>query len=179
MNKTWESGSWMQTHSGRKFFPLNPQPEDIVIEDIAHALAHICRYGGHINTHYSVAQHSVLVASCLPDDLALTGLLHDATEAYLGDVVRPLKVLLPDYQAIEDNLSLVIGEKFGVQLLPMPALVKEMDTRILSNERAALFDNQLDWALDALSPAPLNTYIRPWTAQTAKATFLRAFEELS
>lgn len=169
----------MQTHSGKKFFPLDPTYDSICIEDIAHALAHICRYGGHINTHYSVAQHSVLVASCLPKELALTGLLHDATEAYLGDVVRPLKVNLPDYKQIEDNLSIVIGGKFGVQLLPLPAEVKEMDTRILFNERSALFDHHLSWHSDALPPAPLNTFIRPWTAQTAKATFLRTFEQLS
>lgn len=169
----------MQTYSGKRFFPLDPDPNDIVIEDIAHSLARICRYGGHVNSHYSVAQHSVLVSRCLPPELALTGLLHDATEAYLGDVVRPLKLLLPDYRAIEDNLSLIIGEKFGVQLLPMPALVKEMDTRILNNERSVLFNDQLDWDTFGLEPAPLDSEIVPWPAPNAERFFLWTFEELS
>src|SRR5262245_27549306 len=98
-------GDWMQTISGRKFWPLDPRPEEVCIEDIGHALSLVCRFGGHCHTFYSVAEHSVRV-SLLAEDMAkssahwtdenirmiaLSGLLHDAAEAYIGDMVRPLK----------------------------------------------------------------------------------------
>jgi hypothetical protein len=94
-------GDWIQTYSGRQFWPLDPRVEDVHLEDIAHALSNVCRYTGHVREFYSVAEHSVHVSwSCEPED-ALWGLLHDASEAYLADMARPVKQNMPVYVAAE------------------------------------------------------------------------------
>ena len=90
-------GDWMQTHSGIQFWPLDPRPEDILIEDIAHALSNQCRFAGHCCFHYSVAQHSVLVSENVPAQDAMWGLLHDAGEAYLVDLPRLRSSTIPNW----------------------------------------------------------------------------------
>lgn len=92
------------TRSGRQVSLLNPQYSQIDIGDIAHGLAYRFRFNGQTSRFYSIAQHSLMVASILPDHHKMVGLLH-AAEAYVGDVVQPLKVLLPDYQAIEHRFT--------------------------------------------------------------------------
>lgn len=94
----------ISTKSGRRLYVQNPTIAQIDIEDIAHGLAHQCRFNGQTSNFYSVAQHSVIVASILPPELKLAGLLHDASGAYLGDIVQPLKELLPDYLEFEVKL---------------------------------------------------------------------------
>lgn len=91
-------GDWIQTYTGRQFWPLDPKPEEVCIEDIAHALSQQCRYAGHTIRFYSVAQHSVEIALRVPRAAALWGLLHDAAEAYLVDLPRPVKYLMPAYK---------------------------------------------------------------------------------
>lgn len=140
-----DRGPWIQTFSGRAFFYEDPQPEDIHIEDIAQALGHQCRFGGHSSRFYSVAEHSVLVSRCFADpELRMIGLLHDATEAYMLDLPKPLKNLLPAYTEYEDRLWRVIAEKFGLPL-EIPAEVHEADTRMLITERPQLFPRMLPW----------------------------------
>jgi hypothetical protein len=107
-------GDWMQTYTGRAFWPLAPQADDIDPADIAHALSMLCRYGGHVERFYSVAEHCVLMSYAVPPGYALWALLHDATEAYMGDMVRPLKRSMPEYQAAEARLSAVICDRFGL-----------------------------------------------------------------
>src|SRR5665647_1805094 len=116
------------TLSGIRFWPLLPNPGDILVEDIAHALAHQCRFGGHASKFYSVAEHSVHVSELCPVQDALWGLLHDASEAYLIDLPRPLK-LLPEfapYREAERQLQRAVAARFG---LPedQPASVTEAD----------------------------------------------------
>lgn len=140
-------GDWIQVFSGLQFWPLDPRPEDIRLTDIAHALANLCRFGGHCRRFYSVAQHSTLAARYAPEGLRKTALLHDATEAYLVDVPRPIKRSLVGYKEIEENLARVIGERFDLDLVQLPRAVKEVDERLLFTEKR-----------DLTGPAPA-----PWT----------------
>lgn len=134
--------SRIQVAHGRVIDPLNPSVDDIYIEDIAHALSNQCRFSGHVTRFYSVAEHSVRVSkACKPED-ALWGLLHDATEAYLVDLPRPLKRapgLGDEYLKIEANLQRIICEKFGL-VDEMPESVHEADNALLMTEARDLLD---------------------------------------
>ena len=125
---------WFQTYTGKQFHPMDPTVDEIDICDIARGLSMIARFNGHTLFHYSVAQHSLLVSENVPNAVRLEALLHDASEAYLGDMVRPLKRSMPEYRAAEDRLERVIAERFGL-IYPWPAEVKEADNRALMTER--------------------------------------------
>ncbi len=138
--------STILTHSGIEFDLCKPDPDLIEIEDIAHALSNLCRFTGHTKHFYSVAQHSYLCATLVPQEHQLEALLHDAAEAYIGDVSSPLKALLPGYQMIEFNLEQAIRKRF--ELPPKKsAWVKEADLMMLAAEKAQLmpkFEEQWD-----------------------------------
>src|SRR4030043_1424578 len=109
-------GTWSQTYTGKKFWSLDPKPEEVDIKDIAHSLAFQCRFNGHTIPFYSIAQHSVLVSKIVPPEQALAGLFHDAAEAYTGDIVAPLKKFLPPvFKEIEKAIEEVIFEHFGIK----------------------------------------------------------------
>ena len=164
----------VSTKSGRRVSLLNPSPSQIVIGDIAHGLAHQCRFNGQTNKFYSVAQHSVLVASILPRELRLAGLLHDASEAYLGDVVQPLKDLLPEYQSIEANFCEVLGARFGVNLQHNYA-IRHADLVVLATERRDLMPmDTADWSSIA-GITPLSRTIKPKSPEAASAQFMEMF----
>jgi hypothetical protein len=131
---------WMQTFpSCLAFDLLNPTPDMVRIEDIAHHLSQICRYTGGCNRIYTVAEHSLHVSDLLIDAspcVRLQGLLHDATEAYVGDVSSPLKALLPEYRVIEDRIASVIATKFG--------LPQELDPSVKKADMIALFSEKLE-----------------------------------
>jgi 5'-deoxynucleotidase YfbR-like HD superfamily hydrolase len=169
-------GDFFFTASGVQFWPLDPRPEEIRIEDIAHGLAHVCRWGGHSRSHFSVAQHSILVASHLPPGLKLQGLLHDATEAYLGDMIRPLKRNMEAFREAEYRLWMVIAEKWNLPLECDPA-VKEADERALETERQDLCHQNAMLASNGLPRFPET--IHSWYPQYASGMFLLTFRELT
>jgi hypothetical protein len=125
----------IRTSSGRLFWPLDAREEEIQLEDIAHALSQLCRFVGHTRMFYSVAQHSVLVSRLCPPADALHGLLHDASEAYLGDVSRPIKhqPIFAAYREAETRLQGLVYLRFG--LTPVePKTVKAADEKALHAE---------------------------------------------
>lgn len=173
---SWQRGHWMQTFTGRQFYPLDPRPEDIDIVDIAHALSMQCRYNGHVHTFMSVAEHCVLVSQVVAPEFALWGLLHDATEAYVGDMIRPLKLHMPEYRAVEDRVMLAIAQRFGIAPT-MPPEVKTADSRILLDERAALLGAPAgDWNV---AGEPYGIEIPAWDPQTAETQYLQRFMALT
>jgi hypothetical protein len=123
----------IRTVSGRYVNLLDPQPDTLHIEDIAHALSQMPRFGGHLPVHYSVAQHSIWVADAVPQPFKLAALMHDASEAYLMDMPRPLKVLLPAYKGIEQRFMAAIATKYGFDP-DMHPLVKAADEAALHRE---------------------------------------------
>lgn len=166
------------TASGNYFHFLLPERNAVLVTDIAHALSNVCRFGGHTREFYSVAQHSVLASEIVAPEFALAALFHDATEAYIGDVTRPLKNLLPDYRAIEARLHADIFRKLG---LPeeLPAEVKTADLILLATEQRDLMPEHNDvWAVIAGVDA-LPDSIVPWSAVEAEEYFLERYRELA
>jgi hypothetical protein len=168
-------GEWMQTYTGRKFYPADPHGDEVDIMDIAASLSNMCRYGGHCLRFYSVAEHAVHVAANVPNEFKLTALMHDASEAYLVDIPRPLKPSLTNYYELENQLMSVISKKFGTTW-PLPDEVKYADNAILRDERAqnmASLDVPPEVWGDKL-PA-LGARLQFWTPDRAKNEFLIAF----
>lgn len=176
-NSKVRKGDWIQTYSGIQFWPLDPRPEEIVLEDIAHALSNLCRFGGHCLKFYSVAQHSLHVAQ---QSLPIAGLLHDATEAYLIDVPRPIKRNLDGYAAIEERLAYVVSERFGVDLVNLPHAVKDADERMLRTEKRDLLKAApAPWSIaQGVSSEPYDFEIDPEEPYRAKMKFLQYAKEI-
>lgn len=148
-------GDWIQTFTGKQFWPLDPSEDEISIYDIAHSLSMQCRFNGHCNRFYSVAEHCVRVSvECPPED-ALWGLLHDASEAYLSDIPRPLKRLTEfvKYRESEFFLQSVIYARFGLRG-PEPAVVKRMDNVLLATEKRDLMSEPPEEWEDLPVPLP-------------------------
>jgi uncharacterized protein len=179
-----EPGPYIQTVSGRRFNPLEPDPAEIEIGDIALALSHQCRFGGHCRPYCSVGQHSCLVADLVEErgggrDEALWALLHDASEAYLVDLPHPLKHrsdLGRLYAAAEDQLQAAICERFGLPVAA-PAIVKQVDRALLATERREVASVAWHWPeLDGVEPLDLE--IEPWLPERAREEFLARYERL-
>lgn len=170
------SSGWIQTYTGRQFFPCDPRPTDFDIHDIAHALSLQCRFNGHCSTFYSVAEHSVRVSGICSAQNALWGLLHDLGEAYLGDMPRPVKLFFPDFTRYEERLLQAACETFGL-MWPMPAEVEAADDRLLATEARDLMGPLPEPWTDGL--VPLDERIEPWSPADAERAFLKRFEELS
>jgi hypothetical protein len=178
----------IQTYSGIMIDLQNPDMADILVPDIAHQLSNICRFTGASRKFYSVAQHCSLVSKLIQEDgpLKLTGLLHDASEAYLSDVVSPLKALLPDYHVLEKKMEQAVILRFGLNISDFDE-VKFYDRLALDIESKALLgprypnywpeagtilsskDYDLDWEL-------LN--VKPLSPEEAEKEYLDIFNKL-
>jgi len=165
------------TVSGNYFDFNNPENSVIDIVDIAHALSNICRFTGHVRNHFSVAQHSVMVSRLVPPKFALMGLLHDASEAYLGDVASPLKMMLPDYKLIEARVEKAVLNRFGMPDKLDPC-IKVADLIALATEKRDLMpESKTDWEI-LKGIKPCEEKIRTMYPITAYNLFLDRFDEL-
>lgn len=164
----------MQTYTGRLVDLANFSHLDVRLPDISHSLSMINRFTGHTSSPYSVAQHSVYVSRLLPKNLALWGLMHDASEAYLGDVATPLKAMLPDYMALEQRVQKAIARAFGLAW-PMPDAVKRADLCALVSEKTELFSVAHDWGIEDCGISPISVPL-PW--YEAKDAFEKRFKEV-
>ena len=161
---------FMTTYTGKKFNPLDPDPEMICIEDIAHHLALECRYNGACKFFYSVAQHSVLGLRHVSEGNAAAFLLHDGAEAYLRDIVKGVKDQLRDYKRIESHLQAIIYERFGIMGF-YKSEVKRVDYALMATEARVLIGNLDGWSFPEL---PLDVVIEEWSWRNAEDKFLQA-----
>lgn len=173
---------WIYTYSGAQVDLFDPDPATIRLNDIAHSLSNIGRWGGHTTFYWSVAQHSVLVSMYCEDKDAMAGLFHDAAEAYLGDICRPLKrsPFFRDYRLVYRNMERVIMEKFtGSPEIPESVLIA--DERILATEAQLLMnrtamDSRKEWLCDG-DPIE-NAFIHPVQPEVARQGFLQRYWRL-
>jgi len=163
INQTQFTENSIRTYTGKSFDLKLMHPDSISIEDIAHALSHTSRYAGHLEQHYSVAQHSVLIAQHVSNKNRLAALLHDGSEAYLGDMPSPFKKMMPEFRAFEDKLMQVIAQKFGFEF-PLHPEIKEWDHNFLNIEIESFIEgsNILDY----------------WSPEKSEQRFLEMFEGL-
>lgn len=158
------AGDCIRTYSGLYLNVFDPDPATICIEDIAHALSNLCRFAGHTKKFYSVAQHSVLCALHVDDDFRLQALMHDASEAYLLDIPKPIKNRLVGYKDMEDKMMSIIATKFGFDY-PLHKEVKGIDNYML----------EWEWR-DVVTCE--NRFLS-WEPERAKKEFLMIFEALT
>ena len=173
--------NWIQTRHRRAFSLTRPSVEHVNIEDVAHALSQICRFNGHTRVPYSVAEHCVRCSEIVEPIFALDALLHDAAEAYFGDLSSPLKRELGlAWTEIEERVERVIAEKFGV-LYPHPRTVIKADQQMLAIECRDLLGTPLDCWIQ--NPATDNaggvSILVPWPADFARHQFLQRYLELT
>lgn len=173
--------AFIGTYTGKKFFLLQPKLKDIDIKDIAHSLSLQCRWTGHVTHHYSVAQHSYYCSFLGPDAEALDRLLHDGSEAYMGDMNRPLKHFTaagPAYRRQEAVIQHLIYRKYGLSLIEPPS-VHIADQQMLYAERDQLmrlkFEEAEKW-LPGETRAPVK--IKRWSPEKAERMFLKRFRQL-
>jgi hypothetical protein len=175
--QAWQA-VYVSTIHGNRLYLDEPRIEDIALDDIAHHLAQICRFNGGTYTHYSVAQHSLLVASLLPPEMQLAGLMHDAAEAYLNDIVSPVKRGLSKFKALEHRVQSIIEERFGIHYASY-APIKQSDLIVLATEKRDLLPHNSEKWEELAGVVPLPQVIEPMPAEAAKHAFMEKFLELT
>jgi hypothetical protein len=168
--------TFIQVSSGKKFDVISCTLDEIEIEDIAHGLSNICRFTGQIPVFYSVAQHCIEMSYYAPESVRLEALMHDASEAYLGDVSKHLKetIGLP-YKAVEDDLMVKIATKFAFAW-PCPTVIKVLDHDMLETEFKQVWRKR-DPSIPSYG-VELPVKLRPMTPTLAKEIFLSRYEAL-
>ena len=164
--------------SGNYFYFRNPRESEFSIADIAAGLSKICRFNGQCKQFYSVAQHSILVSRIVPEKHALAGLLHDAAEAFIGDMTAPLKGLLPEYKAIEREIEAAIFERFGIAT-PLDPCIKQADLVLLKTEQRDLMHNSDTWQHIG-DLVPMSQKIIPYVSpRRAEIEFLNRYFDIT
>ena len=174
------TGPWVNTISGRRFYLENPDVNDITAGDIAWGLSMICRFNGHVRDFYSVTQHCVIVSYNVPAEHALAGLLHDAAEAFIGDVSKPLKDVLGDggrYRKLERKAEAAIARTFGITF-PFDPSIKAADLRTVKTE---IRDLCVSTDKDYWSPGtePLDGRIEPLGPRGARTLWKARYKTLT
>jgi uncharacterized protein len=171
----YRAADYCETYTGRQFFPRNPNPKVVSVIDIAHHLSNQCRFAGATGRFYSTAQHCCLLARYTENILkkpaldCMQILMHDAAEAYLVDIPRPLKQYMGEYRQWDHNVTEAIRVWLGIAEHPLPDFQDEIDSRIIADERTQLMsDSGNDWG----SVEPLGILIDPWPAEVAEREFL-------
>jgi uncharacterized protein len=190
LSEKFESLPFTTTGSGRKFYPTRPERTEFNICDIARGLSKANRWNGQTGEPYSVAQHSVLCAEFFPNDTrkAYRALMHDAAEAYIGDIARPIKALLPDFKRLERTVEAAIFFQFDVEVTDKEVIdaVHMADLWMLFEERRQLFEfpdllekTFSDWTIEpAVFPEMRHIEIIPWDHNYAEHEFLNAYRKL-
>lgn len=175
-------GSCMWTASGQLFDILAFDPAAIDLYDIAHGLSHICRFGGHVRSYYSVAQHSVLVSELCDTADARIGLLHDATEAYLGDMISPLKRQpgMEIYRDVEAKMADAVALRFGLQSMETPSVELADRLAVFLEMRDLMAGDPMKYGRKVARPdlTVLHRVIVPQGPEMARAAFLARAREL-
>lgn len=163
------------TQSGCYINFVDLESNEYRIDDIAHALSNIGRFNGHTKKFYSVAQHCVLASRYAEIGFELEALMHDSTEAYIGDITSPLKKILPEYQSIEHLMYKDLSKYFGFPSV-ITKEVKEIDIRMLATEKRDLMPKEkTEWPfLNGFEP--YEDKIRPWSPRKAKKEFLKRYK---
>lgn len=169
-------GPTIMLRSGAWFDFCAPADSEFTVDDIAHGLANICRYSGQCSRFYSVAEHSLLVSDTATG-FEFEALLHDAAEAFLGDITRPLKQMLPEYKRIEAEVERAILERFGVQW-PLPPQIKQADLRVLAAEQRQIMPEGTDGWVRGQKVEPALVVVQHLSPDEAKRRFLQRFDEL-
>ena len=176
MTENLNAGRSIRTISGQYVNVFEPNPDTLLISDIAHALSNQCRFGGHLPRFYSVAQHSLLCYSIANEDEKYDALMHDASEAYLLDFPKPIKMEIAQYNEIEHKLMLVLAEKFNFNY-PKSSEVERVDIHLLKWEwESIMLDgiNKLYPPIDCMTPLEAKTeFLRTFEHEVAKRKLLQ------
>jgi len=176
-----EDGGWMQIANGHIFHPLDPRTDEVFIADIAQSLSRQIRYNGNSDKSVSVAQHSCQCAWLVEQtggsaEVQLAMLMHDAAEAYIGDMIRPLKAHFPEFTLIEDRIMAVIQARYDLPLIT-PKAQKYYDNLALAWEKRDMYKSSREWPhmLDVPSWVP---EMYSWSMSYSNTRFLQMFEYL-
>jgi hypothetical protein len=181
-----DTNAWIPTYTGRRFSPLSPDPAEIDIEDIAHSLSNLCRYGGHSKKFYSVGEHSLLCEELGENrHLELMELkwllLFDSSKTYMLDIPGPIINFIPAFKGIEYQLLKCIASRFELSF-PVPFIIKEIDRIVTSMEKSALYDSGFPWEEEQLGchddTSPGGIEIKCFRPEIIEVNFLEKFSQL-